>query len=524
MASEDPPAPLPAPTPPEEPPWEPPHPGAGATSGGAEHPLGGALHPAAIVLSPIRQLTGLLVLLVGGAVAPGFDFSAPVGVVVAVVTVVGSLVRWARFRWAVVDGALVIDQGILERRRRVLPVERIQAVEVVRSLPHRLLGVVALRVEAIGGTEAEGRLDALDPAVAGRLRAVLLRHPPPSRPVTATSGALVEDAQPRGALLAALRRRDLVVAGLTGGRVGVAAALLGGAQQLLGRRIDDLVESLPLLGWQLGLLLALATVLLVFAISVVATALSWWRFELRRDGDALTVSRGLLEQREDTVPLGRLQALELRENAVRRALGLAAVRAVVAGRTGGEAASQTSVLLPLGRRDAAAALIEDVFGVAGLATAPVHAMPPGARGLRVGRALIVSAATGALAAGAAALVGTASPAGPAVTALVAGAGSAAFLVPLGVASYRGLGHGEHDGVLVARTGALGRATAFVPVQRVQSLAVTSTPFQRRRGLASLALHIPASAGASTPRWEDADAGWAAARLDGLARRVASGVG
>ena len=487
---------------------------------------GGKLHPAAIALAPRKQLGGLAAVAVGAVLAPGPPLPVPFLVLAVLATVAASYVRWLRLRWSVADGALVVEQGLLQRQRRVLPLERIQAVEVVRTLPHRVLGVAALRVEAVGAATAEASLDALAVADAHRLRSVLLRRPAAVEGdgrVAGAGGRAQDEAAPSGVVLAALRPRALVVAGLTGGRVGVAAALLGAAQQLLGERVEVVVEAVPLLGWQLGLALAVATVLVVFGLSVVATVTAWWGFELRRDGAVLTVSRGLLEQRLDTVPLGRLQALEVRENPLRRMLGLAAVRAVVAGRTGGDAASQTSLLLPLARRAEALALVEEVLGVPGLATPAIASMPVAARGLRVGRGLTAALVFGAGAAAAAALRGWS--AGRALAAaVVVGTGALAVLVPLAVAAYRGLGHGELAGVLVARSGALGRRTAFVPVGRLQSLELSASPFQRRRGLASLALQIPTSGGAATPRWVDADAAWAAGRLRELAARVASGSG
>ncbi|MBA3622369.1 MAG: PH domain-containing protein [Euzebyales bacterium] len=53
----------------------------------------------------------------------------------------------------------MIDQGLLQRQRRVIPFDRIQAVESVRKLRHRLFGVVELRIETVGGASTEGKLE-----------------------------------------------------------------------------------------------------------------------------------------------------------------------------------------------------------------------------------------------------------------------------------------------------------------------------------------------------------------------------
>ncbi|MBW3548865.1 MAG: PH domain-containing protein, partial [Actinobacteria bacterium] len=59
----------------------------------------------------------------------------------------------------------------------------------------------------------------------------------------------------------------------------------------------------------------------------------------------------------------------------------------------------------------------------------------------------------------------------------------------GVAAYRGLGHALDEGVLIARSGAFIRHTVVVPLGRVQSGRVRSSPLQRRAGLATLVVDL-----------------------------------
>jgi putative membrane protein len=433
--------------------------------------VGGRLHVAAVLLVLLRQLPGLIPLIVAGAVAPWFALAG------AAVALGASFVRWMRFRWRVAGDALVIEEGLITRKRRVLPLERIQTVELVRPLPHRLLGVVELRVEAGGSGASEGRLDALRPDVARRLRATLLGEP--------------VQAPPRGDVLARATPWTLVLAGLTGGRVGVVAALLGFGDELLGDRFEQLFALPQRLGVAGIVGLVIVLLLVGFLISLAATVFAFWGLELRADDEALFVRRGLLEQRLDTLPRRRIQALVVEENLVRRLIGRAAVRVEVAGRPD-EEARKVGVLLPLGHRAEALALVERLLRVEGLAGAPLAPMPIRARSRRLRRVAVVT------------LVLTA-----AVSAVAGwpGLGVLAVAVPLvawAFDAYRSLGHGEHSRVAIARSGVVVRRTAFVPVDRLQSLALSSTWFQRRLRLSTLALQIPGSTGRSDPRWIDLD--------------------
>lgn len=469
---------------------------------------GGRLHPAVMLIWPLGQAGPLLLLLVAGALPAPF-----VGALLAV-SAVTSVVRYLRFTWRVDEHTLIIEQGLLQRQRRVIPLERIQTVDLTRKLRHRLLGVVEVRVEAVGGGETEGRLDALAVGDGARLRTVLLRQrdraagdgggagvpAPPTRPPST-------GAQP----LARLGPDRLVVAGLTGGRVGVAAALLGFLQQAFAERIDEVLQRAPaLLGARGIVTVAVIAVLGAFALSIVATVVAYWDFTVTREDATLRIHRGLLEQRSDTLPLRRVQAVRVEENLLRRLLGFAAVKVDVAGRSGGEG-RDTGILLPLGRRSEAFALAARILDCEELAAVDPAAMPRRARTRRIVRAVVLVALLTV----------------PAVLVFdTAGLLTALLVVPAvaaAVASYRALGHAELDAFVVARSGLLVRRTAFVLTARLQSLELTASPPQRWRRLATLDLQIARSPGVwSGPQLIDLDADAGRALLGELAATMRPG--
>lgn len=444
----------------------------------SEAPAGGRLHPAAIGVWSVAALgPGAFLLLAGGA-------GSVVPLVFVALSALAGVVKYLRFTWAIDHGALVIEQGLLERRRRVIPFDRIQSVEVVRGLRHRLFGVVELRVETVGSSDAEGRLDALDPALAHRVRAILLRQ------AEAPAGI---DGEARVDLIARVPPGKIVVAGLTGGRVGVAAALFGLGQDLIGDRIERLLPMIDTTE-DLWLPAIILTVVLAgaFVLSIVMTVVTYWGFELARDGDVLRVRRGLLEQRSETIPANRIQALWLEENFVRRLFGLAAVRAVIAGRSGGQDAQVSGMLLPIAPRAEALRVMKEVLGNDGTALS-LQAMPPAARTKRLVRAGVATVVVTAAAAA------TAGPLG------LAAVGLAAPLGLLALASYRALGWAATADLVVSRSGVMVRRTSWARPRRLQSVALLQTPFQRRVGLATLYLHLARNkAGGGDPRLIDLD--------------------
>lgn len=429
-------------------------------------PLGGRLHPAALVTGSFGQLVPLAVLLFTDSFAAAFA-----GVALGL-TLLSGVVRWLRFRWRLEGGALVIEQGLLSRSRRVIPYERIQSVDLIRKVRHRLLGVVEVRVEAVGGSDSEGRIDALAVADAERLRATLLG----ARHRRSAPAAAVEQ-QAAGEELVAMTPRRLVLAGITGGRVGVAAALLGGAQELFGNRVEELFALPGRL--TVGALVGLGVALLLgaFGLSVIVTAVVYWDFRVVRAADELRVRRGLLEQRLDTIPLPRVQALRVEQNLLRRPFGLAAVKVDVAGKAGGGDTRDTSLILPLGTRAEAHTLVAAILDTPGLRDVELTPAPRPALRRRLVRAAVVAAVPTAVA--------TALAGPPGLLAALVGLPAAAAALD----AYHALGSGRCADVVIGRAGLLVRRTAFVPVRNLQSLALRSSPLQRRAGLATVELQI-----------------------------------
>ncbi|MGH2790969.1 MAG: PH domain-containing protein, partial [Actinomycetota bacterium] len=292
----------------------------------------------------------------------------------------------------------------------------------------------------------------------------------------------VQQSAPLAPPLVALTPGDLVVAALTGGRVAVVAIIFGYVQEVLG---DELFDSL----WQraesalrsallLTVIAVLSVVALVLATSVAATILVYWNFTVRRQARRLIVERGLLERRRSTVPLTRVQAVQLNENLLRRLLGKASLQVVTAGYSPrGDEREETAMLLPIGDRSRA-------LWLAGLALdLPA---PPDPRLVRARSALVrrmVEAlvlvlplvVVGVLLADARGLWGLVLPAPFALVAWL---------------SYLGLGFQLAPDYVAVRTGVLNRRTTIVPRANVQHLVLTRGPVQRAFGLATLRVGVP----------------------------------
>jgi putative membrane protein len=418
---------------------------------------------------------------------------AAIGAVIAMIT---GYIRWATTRWSVGDDRIRLRTGLLSEKETDVPLGRVQAIDTVHGPLQRLFGVRGVQVQTAGGArEAEIMLPAVSPADVELLRDALHRR---GAPAAAEPAPLAERR---------LGRRRLLLAALTAGQVGVLLPLLAALPQLGDELWGNDIESAGREGMRLvphsapeWILAAVAVVLLAWLVSTIGAVLAFSGFTIARDGDRLRVRRGLLAQREATVPVARVQAVRVVEGVLRAPFGLATVCAEVAGYAREAAAAQT--LFPLLRRAEvepflAALLPELADGIDGLHGPPRRAL----------RRYVLPPAALLLALGGAAWI--AFP-GAAPWPLLAVLPAAAY----GAARWHAAGWRLEDRRLAVRFRRLARTTVLAPATRLQEHATRQTVLQRRARLADVEVRVGAATRGHVRHLEERVAG---ELFDGLRR-------
>ncbi|CAN5776772.1 PH domain-containing protein [soil metagenome] len=415
-----------------------------------------------------------------GVVATGLVVLIPVGLALLVCY---RYLSWWRRTWSFDGTVLRFDSGVLSRNERRLPADRIQQVDIIRKLRHQVLGLAVLRVETAGGSGgAEVELDAIDHRQAVALRADLLG----ARDRACADGRIAEDG------VAEVRREPtqplvrlgvarLALAGVTGAQLLVMLTAVAWLSQvvddvpdrLLGRVApDDVAIAGPV---AIGAAV-LAGVAIWLGLAALTAVLTWYGLTVTRVGDELHVARGLFERREGVIPRHRVQVVRIQQGLLRRPFGGYAMRIQSAGGASGEAAKAAIPLLT-------AVEVDRLLGEIAPGVELPTLQPPPLAARR--RAVVRRAGAAAALAAPLWLLG---PAGTLGWGVLVGLG-----VVWGVDAYRGLGHGwvptPAGAVLVARTGSVVRETTVTPVAKAQSARVTSSPRQRRAGLASVLVDV-----------------------------------
>src|SRR5215216_4066499 len=318
------------------------------------------LHPAAMLIAAIktvRRWIGAAAIPAIAAIAGGgWEMMTLIFTVVFVIVAGSALwgfLSWRATTYEVSGGAFHLRHGVLQKNERTIPLEHVQSVDTVQGIIQRLFGVVEVRVETAGGgaNEPDASLSALDRGAAEALRREI-------------EGFRREDAvdeeQAGPSVLRRLGTRELLLAGATSGQIGVALSLIAVVSQLFDNFLSEgiaqrLLETFAPRSVTTALLYVLILGLFAWLLAIGGTVLAYTGFTLSRDGNFLYIRRGLLERREATIPLARIQAVRIVEGLLRQPFGLASLRVESAGY--GEDAGVSTTLFPLLPRKEVQALL-----------------------------------------------------------------------------------------------------------------------------------------------------------------------
>lgn len=452
------------------------------------------LHPAAMLIAAL----GTIRRSVSATIVPGVVFLFSQGLspwtialvlgglaIVAALAAVWGFLSWRATTYGVVGGSFRLRQGVLQKSERTIPLEHVQSVDTVQGIVQRAFGVYEVRVETAGGgaSEPDASLPALSRGATEELRRGIegARREPVG----------VEEA-PGPRVLRRLSTRDLLIAGATSGQIGVALSLLAVGSQVFDEFLSeaflrDLLESLAPNALVVALILIPAVALFAWLLAIAGTVLAHFGFTLSREGDFLYIKRGLLERREATIPLGRIQAVRVSEGLLRQPFGLASLRVESAGY--GEDAGVSAVMFPLLPFDEVQALLREAapeFAV----SPPLNPLPRRALRRYVFRACVpamILAAAGALVS----LLLFDAPLGLLTVGLLP---PFAFY---GWLRFRDAGWALEGDRLVVRSRGLARVTVVAPRRRLQSRSVLQNPLQRRLRLATFGTEVASGTGGSS---------------------------
>ncbi len=362
--------------------------------------------------------------------------------VLAPLTFAGSYWGWWTTKFVVDDHELRLEnRGAFQESKRVA-FTRIQSVDVNQPFAARLLGLAEVRID-VGGTGTPLTLAFLTRARATELRDHLMAR---------THGVRLDPAQPHAQASAwdDLSADDQILIRLNPGEIILGALLSVELLAMVAAALVPVVIGVWFDQWLIGVGAGVIPLLLGIWGFLSSRVLGQFNYTLAATPAGLRIARGLTTLTSQTVPVQRVQAIQLSQPLLWRLVHRYRVDLTVLGAIEIESAGDVSpdtVLLPIGSPAQVQTALDALWPGLRLSDLTYVRTPERAR----------------------------------------------WLDPLAFA-WNGYALGEH--VLVARSGWFTQRQFVVPFARLQSTALVQGPLQRRVGVTNVALHTTNPLGGS----------------------------
>ncbi len=300
------------------------------------------LHFATSIIQAIKEIKAFIFPVLIVLVANGFKINInsvesameliPVIVIIGIFifTIIRGITKWLTFTYWVEDQELKTEYGFLFKKKRFVPIERIQNLNYNEGIIHRLFNVVQISIETAGGATATAdvELTAITKRAANEIEQLINQH--------RKQELHEEQIGQENNIIYKIKNSKLLLLASTSNSVGV---VLAGIAALF----SQLVEFIPFekISSQFSFLLQYGFVLVMFIIalaifiawiiSVAMTYLSYYNFTLKYDDDQLEITRGLIEKKKISIPVQKIQAIKIVENPIRQLFGYATVTIENAG-------------------------------------------------------------------------------------------------------------------------------------------------------------------------------------------------
>ncbi len=432
-----------------------------------------------------------------------------------------SIFRYFTLRYKIDEGELIVKQGLIFRNTRTVPVSRIQNIDLVQNPLHRLFRVAEVRIETASGSEPEATLRVLSMQKVAKLRSLVFDSGRRANDAAQNSAAgattladgtsisLTEQQQhaqhgaPIGQRLLEIPTMWLIKAGAASNRGMLLLGIAFGAwfQFDLEEKVDfdqvrdllpmpdgTLINTLAFAGMIVGVLLFLRL------LGIIWFLLRFSGYQMTLFGEDIRITCGLFTKVSATIPRKRIQFISIHRPLFMRWFGFASIRIETAGGGGMSDDATTTVsrrwFVPVLPEDQVVELVnllrpglvwqEDALPWRSVAQATARRLIR----LAVVHAVIFAAAGYAVVYN----FGWFNP----WLGVLLGPALLPILVLWARKKARAMRYARQDDLLVYRSGVLNRKTSMTFFDKVQTISVEQSPFDRRWGMASLTVDTAAA--------------------------------
>lgn len=288
-----------------------------------------------VLKAVVKNATQIIAPMAAFFVAFGGDTQTKIAIVAigfTLITLTVSVLRYLFFRFRIAEDAVLIREGVVNRKQLDIKFSRIQGINTEQSFIYRFFDLVTVSFDTAGSAGSEGSLPAVGTRFSDALRETIGKVGKTGEPTDdpETAPAAIHAASPATDPLLRLDWGDMVRIGLADRRAFLLLAIAAPffeqlsdeMSQAIANAIEDVAADIAAQGTTIaatifggGLLLIIVVLLLG---SIVAAFLRYHNFALYFEGGRLRSVGGLLTRHEAAMEPGKIQLARISQSIVMR--------------------------------------------------------------------------------------------------------------------------------------------------------------------------------------------------------------
>jgi putative membrane protein len=311
------------------------------------------LHPITLLQRIVASLPALAFLLLPALTSSDTEswFTLAIALAYGLFALPSIVLQYVRFSYRVTPKEIIIQSGVLTRKNRSIPIERVQNIQIEQPLLPRLTGTARVKIETAGSSSTEGVLEYIGLEEAHNLRRTIRSFKEQAASSPAGAGTEAEPGVPAtassddedlGTPLFAMSMRRVLLSGAFRFSLLYIAVIFSFiellnpdpndiARWMTRGELEGLLETATTSPWLVGIATVLVAGFFAWCTGIAVNLNKYYNFRLWRDDEKLRFKRGLITLSEGTIPLNKVQTLILRTNPLMRFFGWYALEVQTVG-------------------------------------------------------------------------------------------------------------------------------------------------------------------------------------------------
>lgn len=291
----------------------------------------------------------LLVTLFNGKEKLGLKLLVLAGVVILWVTI-AALLEFLKFKFHIANNSLIIQKGVFSKKTVTIPLDKIQSVHLEQSIWHTLTSSFKVIIDTAGTEKVESTMYALNADVASSFKQLLLEQQSHVGTVEDTSMPA-----PVQTTIVRVNAKDLLKLCITANHVETLAIVCA----FVLSKMEDFKPILQTASfgwlqqyekqlevtWQLVLALTLIVAILSVVISSIRVLLRYANFNVQVSSKGFHIRGGLVQSKQMVIPFNKVQLMNWNANLLKRWAGMYVLHLKAIGED--EMKKKQKVLLPI---------------------------------------------------------------------------------------------------------------------------------------------------------------------------------